>query len=61
MDIKSGDYVLYKGSKAWVVSINEKEQIIILSNWRGIKTTVAPLKDVHVIQSSKKMGSPSDS
>jgi len=49
-----GKKVLYKGAYAFVVSVNIEEDRVVLSNWRGVKTTVAKLSDIKLPVKDKK-------
>jgi hypothetical protein len=46
--IRTGQYALYRGSWAYVVTADEKE--VMLSMWRGVKTTVIRRHEVEAVK-----------
>jgi hypothetical protein len=45
-DIQKGDTVLYGGSWAWVIAVFPETGEVLLSGWRGIKTTTAYANEI---------------
>jgi hypothetical protein len=46
MELTPGCFAEYEGTFAYVVSINKLDKTVMLSNWRGVKTTVVPIDKI---------------
>lgn len=53
-EIRPGREAMYRGTWAYIVLVDTVDQKVWLSGWRGIKTTVADIRDIQNVRDQKQ-------